>query len=375
MKRFDSIRPYTDSEVQSVLQELSTNKDVVKAFISASKYSYLTRAPFSSLIVSKILQSKIKDIHTIKDYQSIFENLVSNMIDTKTSGFTCNGFENIEPDKAYLYISNHRDITVDPALLNFMLHQNNYKTTNIAVGNNLMSEVWASDLMRLNKSFIIDRTGKSKREIYQGLNLASEYIEDSILDKSEPIWIAQKQGRAKDGIDETDPALLKMIHLIKRKSIRINDYFNSLCFIPVAVSYEFDPNDLFKANELYALKKNQEYIKSDREDLNSIANGISGQKGLVNLNIGPPIIFKEDDYETCARLISQSILKLYKLQPSNFAACDIQNINYTLDCNFSNNQIQLAKDYLEERTETLKPGIKALLLQQYSNPVLQKEKL
>ena len=375
MKRFDSIRPYTDSEVQSVLQELSTNKDVVKAFISASKYSYLTKAPFSNLIVSKILQSKIKDIHTIKDYQSIFENLVSNMIDTKTSGFTCNGFENIEPDKAYLYISNHRDITVDPALLNFMLHQNNYKTTNIAVGNNLMSEAWASDLMRLNKSFIIDRTGKSKREIYQGLNLASEYIEDSILDKNEPIWIAQKQGRAKDGIDETDPALLKMIHLIKRKSIRINDYFNSLCFIPVAVSYEFDPNDLFKANELYALKKNQEYIKSDREDLNSIANGISGQKGLVNLNIGPPIIFKEDDYETCARLISQSILKLYKLQPSNFAACDIQNINYTLDCNFSDNQIQLAKDYLEERTETLKPGIKALLLQQYSNPVLQKEKL
>ena len=375
MKRFDSIRPYTDSEVQSVLQELSRNKDVVKAFISASKYSYLTKAPFSNLIVSKILQSKIKDIHTIKDYQSIFENLVSNMIDTKTSGFTCNGFENIEPDKAYLYISNHRDITVDPALLNFMLHQNNYKTTNIAVGNNLMSEAWASDLMRLNKSFIIDRTGKSKREIYQGLNLASEYIEDSILDKSEPIWIAQKQGRAKDGIDETDPALLKMIHLIKRKSIRIKDYFNSLCFIPVAVSYEFDPNDLFKANELYALKKNQEYIKSDREDLNSIANGISGQKGLVNLNIGPPIIFKEDDYETCARLISQSILKLYKLQPSNFAACDIQNINYTLDCNFSNNQIQLAKDYLEERTETLKPGIKALLLQQYSNPVLQKEKL
>ena len=149
MKRFDSIRPYTDSEVQSVLQELSTNKDVVKAFISASKYSYLTKAPFSSLIVSKILQSKIKDIHTIKDYQSIFENLVSNMIDTKTSGFTCNGFENIEPDKAYLYISNHRDITVDPALLNFMLHQNNYKTTNIAVGNNLMSEAWASDLMSI----------------------------------------------------------------------------------------------------------------------------------------------------------------------------------------------------------------------------------
>ena len=375
MKRFDSIRPYTDSEVQSVLQQLSTNRDVVKAFISATKFGFLTKIPFSVWIASKILQTKIKNIHTINDYQSIFENLVSNMIDTKTSGFTCNGFQNIKPNMSYLYMSNHRDITVDPALLNYMLHQNNFKTTNIAVGNNLMSEAWASDLMRLNKSFIIDRTGKSKREIYQGLNLASEYIEDSILEKNEPIWIAQKQGRAKDGLDKTDPALLKMIHLINRKSIPISDYFNSLCFIPVAVSYEFDPNDLFKANELHAIETHQEYIKTDKEDLNSIANGISGQKGLVNLNIGPPINFIDNSYEACANLISRSILDLYQLQPSNFAACQLQNIKYTLDCNFSKDQINFAKDYLENRTRGLEAGIKALLLQQYSNPVIQKEAL
>jgi len=375
VKRFDSIRPYTDSEVQTVLQQLSTNSDVVRAFISSTKFSFLTKIPFGNWLVSKILQAKIKNIHTIKDYQSIFENLVSNMIDTKTSGFACNGFENIKPNKSYLYISNHRDIAVDPALLNFMLHQNNFKTTNIAVGNNLMSEAWASDLMLLNKSFIIDRTGKSKREIYQGLNLASEYIGDSILEKNEPIWIAQKQGRAKDGLDKTDPALLKMIHLINRKSIPISDYFNSLCFIPVAVSYEFDPNDLFKANELHAIATHQEYIKTDKEDLNSIANGISGQKGLVNLNIGPPINFIDNSYEACANLISRSILDLYQLQPSNFAACQLQNIKYTLDCNFSNDQINFAKDYLENRTRGLEPGIKALLLQQYSNPVIQKEAL
>lgn len=375
MKRFDSIRPYTDSEVQTVLQQLSTNSDVVRAFISATKFSFLTKIPFGNWLVSKILQAKINNIHTIKDYQSIFENLVSNMIDSKTSGFACNGFENIKPNKSYLYISNHRDITVDPALLNFMLHQNNFKTTNIAVGNNLMSEAWASDLMRLNKSFIIDRTGKSKREIYQGLNLASEYIGDSILEKNEPIWIAQKQGRAKDGIDKTDPALLKMIHLINRKSIPISDYFNSLCFIPVAVSYEFDPNDLFKANELYAIKIQQKYIKTDKEDLNSIANGISGQKGLVNLNIGSPINFIDNSYEACAQLISRSILDLYQLQPSNFAACEIQNIKHTLECNFSEEQIDFAKEYLETRTKGLEPGIKALLLEQYSNPVMQKEAL
>ena len=375
MKRFDSIRPYTDSEVQGVLQELSINKDVINAFISSSKYKIFLNLPFAHFVISKILQNKIKTIHTVKDYQSIFEDLVANMIKTKTSGFECNGFSNIEENKAYLYISNHRDIAIDPALLNYMLHQNNFKTTNIAVGNNLMNEAWASDLMRLNKSFIIDRTGKSKREIYQGLTLASEYIEDSLLDKQEPIWIAQKQGRAKDGIDETDPALLKMIHLNNRKTSNIDGFFNSLSFVPVAVSYEFDPNDIYKANEIFALQMQNEYIKSDREDLNSIANGISGYKGLVTLTIGEPINFTENSYEACAQLITQTILSLYKLQPSNFAACEILNISHTLSHDFSDNKIKFAKEYLVNRTKDLEPGIRELLLKQYSNPVLQKEKL
>ena len=375
MKRFDSIRPYTDSEVQGVLQELSINKDVINAFISSSKYKIFLNLPFANFVISKILQNKIKTIHTVKDYQSIFEDLVANMIKTKTAGFECNGFSNIEVNKAYLYISNHRDIAIDPALLNYMLHQNNYKTTNIAVGNNLMNEAWASDLMRLNKSFIIDRTGKSKREIYQGLTLASEYIEDSLLDKQEPIWIAQKQGRAKDGIDETDPALLKMIHLNNRKTSDIDEFFNSLSFVPVAVSYEFDPNDIYKANEIFALQMQNEYIKSDREDLNSIANGISGYKGLVTLTIGETINFTENSYEACAQLITQTILSLYKLQPSNFAACEILNISHTLSHDFSDNKIKFAKEYLVNRTKDLEPGIRELLLKQYSNPVLQKEKL
>ena len=375
MKRFDSIRPYTDSEVQGVLQELAINKDVLNAFISSSKYKLLAKLPLANFLASKILQNKIKKIHSISDYQSIFENLVRDMISTKTAGFECLGLKNLEEDKAYLFISNHRDIAIDPALLNYVLHQNNQKTTNIAVGNNLMNEKWASDLMRLNKSFIIDRTGKSKRDIYQGLTLASEYIEDSLIDKEEPIWIAQKQGRAKDGIDETDPALLKMIHLNNRKNTSVNEFFNTLNFVPVAVSYEFDPNDIYKANEMFALKKQNQYIKSDREDLNSINNGISGYKGLVTLSIGKPIDFSENNYDACAQLITKKILKLYKLQPSNFAACEIQNLSHNQSHEFSNKKIQYAKNYLITKTQNLEPGIRELLLKQYSNPVIQKENI
>jgi len=143
----------------------------------------------------------------------------------------------------------------------------------------------------------------------------------------------------------------------------------------VAVSYEFDPNDIYKANEIFALQMQNEYIKSDREDLNSIANGISGYKGLVTLTIGERINFTENSYEACAQLITQTILSLYKLQPSNFAACEILNISHTLSHDFSDNKIKFAKEYLVNRTKDLEPGIRELLLKQYSNPVLQKEKL
>jgi hypothetical protein len=130
-----------------------------------------------------------------------------------------------------------------------------------------MNEAWASDLMRLIKVLLLIELANLKEKFIKVLTLASEYIEDSLLDKQEPIWIAQKQGRAKDGIDETDPALLKMIHLNNRKTSDIDEFFNSLSFVPVAVSYEFDPNDIYKANEIFALQMQNEYIKSDREDL------------------------------------------------------------------------------------------------------------
>ena len=166
-----------------------------------------------------------------------------------------------------------------------------------------------------------------------------------------------------------------MIHLNNRKNTSVNEFFNTLNFVPVAVSYEFDPNDIYKANEMFALKKQNQYIKSDREDLNSINNGISGYKGLVTLSIGKPIDFSENNYDACAQLITKKILKLYKLQPSNFAACEILNLSHNQSHEFSNKKIQYAKNYLITKTQNLEPGIRELLLKQYSNPVIQKENI
>ena len=167
MKKFDSIRPYYDQEVHDVLINLSNNRRFLKTLLETDQYRYLKHIPFSRKILSMILKSKVKNINDIKSYQDLFEGVVLDVIDNTINEFSTDGLENLNPNKAYLFISNHRDITLDSALLNLILHQNKLGTTNNAVGNNLLSEKWASDLMRLNKSFIIDRSDKSKKDIYK----------------------------------------------------------------------------------------------------------------------------------------------------------------------------------------------------------------
>ena len=238
MNKFDSIRPYEDSEVEAVLSSLSSNANVIRALIDSFDSNLISLLPFKEKIISLYLKHKTKNITSIHEYQNLFESIVSNVVTQSINNLSVSGLENLDKNKGYLFISNHRDITLDSALLNLKLHQSGFQTTNNAVGNNLMNESWASDIMRLNKSFIIDRSDKSKRDIYKSLNLASEFICNSVLNKNESVWIAQKQGRSKDGIDFTDPTVLKMIHLSRRKLSRIDECFNNLNVVPVTISYE-----------------------------------------------------------------------------------------------------------------------------------------
>ena len=237
MSKFDSIRPYKGHEVEKVLLDLTKDKDVIKTILTVNKNKWLQNIPIIEKLVAFFLRRKTKDIRTIKDYQKFFESIVVDVVNKTVDNFSIEGIENLEIGKGYLFLSNHRDITLDSALLNLKLHQSGINTTNNAVGNNLMNEKWASDLMRLNKSFIIDRSGKSKKDIYKSLHLASEFIIHSILNDSQSVWIAQKQGRSKDGVDYTDSAVLKMIHLNARKSTSVSEFFNNISLIPVAISY------------------------------------------------------------------------------------------------------------------------------------------
>tara|TARA_B100000497_G_C7676045_1_gene408413 strand:+ start:868 stop:1998 length:1131 start_codon:yes stop_codon:yes gene_type:complete len=369
---FLAIRPYQDHEVQPVLSSLIEDPAVLKALISLKYSKYFNKLPFFTSLVKILLKSQVKNIHSIEGYQDIFKSLMDQMIKTSISHLDVKGISDLDSNSQYLFISNHRDISLDAALLNLSLNRAGHKTFNMAVGNNLMKEKWASDLMRLNKSFIIQRSG-NKKEIYTGLALASQFIQHTILEAGESIWIAQKQGRAKDGIDVTDPAMLKMIHLTERKTQSLGQYFNALKVVPVSISYELDPNDCLKAIELNALEQNKSYEKSENEDLISIANGINGQKGNVTINVGQPIKSNDiDSYEVVANKISKEINSMYYLHPTNFAAAAILKIEHQCINQFTDIDISIAKDSLTNRMANLDDGARFKFLNQYANPVIQK---
>ena len=372
MDPFLAIRPYQDHEVQPVLSSLIEDPAVLKALISLKYSKYFNKLPFFTSLVKILLKSQVKNIHSIEGYQDIFKSLMDQMIKTSISHLDVKGISNLDSNSQYLFISNHRDISLDAALLNLSLNRAGHKTFNMAVGNNLMKEKWASDLMRLNKSFIIQRSG-NKKEIYTGLALASQFIQHTILEAGESIWIAQKQGRAKDGIDVTDPAMLKMIHLTERKTQSLGQYFNALKVVPVSISYELDPNDCLKAIELNALEQNKSYEKSENEDLISIANGINGQKGNVTINVGQPIQSNDiDSYEVVANKISKEINSMYYLHPTNFAAAAMLKIEHQCINQFTDIDISVAKDSLTNRMANLDDGARLKFLNQYANPVIQK---
>lgn len=371
MDPFKDIRPYSDSEAASVLQSLASNPSVLKAFVGLQFPSMLSKIPFIEFFAKQKLNSYLTTINTIDDYQMIFKNLMEKVIEKSISSFQVNGLDCLNKDDNYLYISNHRDISLDAALLAFHLHQSGFRTFNIAVGNNLMEESWASDLFRLNKSFIIQRAGGTKKEIYSNLSLASQFIQYSIFENNTSVWIAQKQGRAKDGMDNTDPALLKMIHLSTRKSQSAASYFNSLKVVPVSISYEYDPNDQLKAKELDVLQTKKQYVKKKDEDLKSIADGITGKKGNVIINLTKPMNFTEDDnYQSISEKITSSIISSYKLQATNFAACKLLKIDLKQDA-YSVEEIAHAEKKLEARCQFLGTSTRSKLLEQYANPAIR----
>ena len=372
--KFSSIKPYSDHEVNGVLNRIIANDNFIDAF--QSQQNQLTKfIPFSKFFLKKYMLRLIKDINSVDAYQLLYEKLIKDMISSKIDNFNLSGLDNIDPKQNYLFISNHRDITLDPALLNYAIFQHGHKTFNIAIGDNLIKDSWVSDLMRLNKSFIIKRSGNSKKEIYKSLKLASEFIGNKILNSYESVWIAQRQGRAKDGIDATDTSILKMIYLSAKKDMSIGEYFNKLKIVPISLSYEIDPNDVSKANELSIISRNGRYIKSKNEDFLSIYNGIFGNKGNVSLKICKPVNLDKDiNFDSIAKIIDKEIISGYKLHSSNYAAASLLRIAFDKN-EIDEEELNKAVNEMSNKVSVLSDGVRKNLLLQYANPIIQKQNL
>lgn len=360
---FDDIRPFTDEELPAALVRL----------VQWPLSTQIIRFIYPGADVAEIKQRMLA-IRTVHELQATFMNdAIRRIIATTTDGFTYSGLNRLRRGVPYLFVSNHRDITLDAFLLQHLLMENRGETSHVVFGQNLLSVPVMEDIFRCNKLIRMERGG-SPRAFYESLHHLSLYLNHLIVEQRQSVWIAQKNGRAKDGVDSTAPAMIKMLGLGGQGDPvqRLVD----LHIVPVSVSYEWDPCDQMKANELFLSSKGS-YTKAPDEDLKSVVNGIIGNKGKVHLAIGAPLTRREIEppqgvalADHVAALLDQRIQSGYRLMPSNYAACSILTGR-----RLPGRYTPRTADQLQARADALPhPEMRRLLIEMYAAPALHEHR-
>lgn len=376
---FDDIRPYHDDEVRPTLDRILADPELIDA-VARLKFPRLNSWAGGLLrpLVKRALVKQLAGVNSVRGFQDVVEKYMARMIRNTTSALTVSGLEHLDPQQAYLFISNHRDIAMDPAFVNWSLYHSDCNTLRIAIGDNLLTKPYVSDLMRLNKSFIVNRSAKAPREKLKAAKHLSAYIYHSIVNENSNIWIAQREGRAKDGHDKTNSAVIGMLTINRPKTQEFSDYVKALHIVPVSISYEFDPCDAAKARELYHQRTSGSYQKEQHEDVKSIAMGIAGQKGHVHIAFGE--VLKEDymDADEVVAEIDRQVLSNYVLHSSNCFAYQmlhgtVPKVNYS-DKNvpFVPEKLAEQRQQFELRMQAIPTEYRELVLAMYANPVLSK---
>jgi hypothetical protein len=376
MAEFDDIRPYNDHEVRPVLDRLLADPELIAA-VTSLRFPRLNRG-FGWLLrplVRRVMSRQLAGVNNVRDFQMVVEKYMRAMIANTTTRLTTSGLDRLDPQQAYLFISNHRDIAMDPAFVNWSIHHAGFNTLRIAIGDNLLTKPYVSDLMRLNKSFIVNRSAKAPREKFKAAKKLSAYIHHSVVNDNANIWIAQREGRAKDGRDKTNPAVIGMLTLSRPKSADLADYIRELNIVPVSISYELDPCDGAKACEVHQQRTSGSYQKEEHEDVKSIAMGISGQKGHVHVAFGEPLSGDYTDDDEVVAEIDRQILSNYVLHPSNCFAWqklhgEVPQVNYSEKAlAFDLESLAQSQRAFDERLSTFPAEYRAEVLEMYANPV------
>jgi len=368
------IRPYRDTEVADVLARLSHDPELLAA-LTRFRLPRLSRfmPRLSSTLASLAVRREVRGVTSVHDFQVRIANYMQRMIRTTTDDFQVEGLEALDGDTAYLFIGNHRDISLDPAFVNYALYLAGRDTVRIAIGDNLLKKPYVTDLMRLNKSFIVPRSARGKRAMLAAYQQLSAYIRHSIREDNHSIWMAQREGRAKDGIDRTDPAIIKMMTMARRAEQRgadVGEAIAELRLVPVSISYEYDPCDVQKASELHALHVSGNYEKSQFEDIQSIVAGITGHKGRVRLSVGTPLSADFASPEAAAAEIDRQVLAGYQLFPSHYLALEALGDAPELIDHAAISDADRAR--FQARLQQVPAELRSWWLAQYANPVRNK---
>ena len=365
LSKYRDIAPYRGDDFKAAIQRLLDGVEYLGEFISLLSGSddEQKTLEYTSLIMHNISK--------VTDYDSFLRNITAGLfiptvIKRTMTEFTASGAENLDPKKGYLFISNHRDIILDCALLDYALLLADRQLCEMAFGDNLIINQFTEDLVRLNGGVVIRRELPMREKYLESIRI-SEYFVDVVTEMNKPIWVAQKSGRSKDGIDETQPAIIKMLYLSKKGSgISFQKLINSMNIVPVAVSYEYDPNDINKGREEILRKAHDgAYEKKRYEDLISMARGMKCQKGRVHMTIGKPLHGDFADANDVAREIDRQIHLGYKLWDTNlFAYSYLENDN-----RFASDLSGFDGDAFLARFSHLSPDVRDFVLNSYANPV------
>jgi hypothetical protein len=372
---FADIRPYRDEEVSTVLARLLADPEFLGAIASLRLGRISRLAPsLVRLLVRYRLKRELRGVSDVHAMQMVIERYMDRMIRDATSGFSVSGLDRLDLDRAYLFMSNHRDIAMDPAFTNYALHREGRDTVRIAIGDNLLTKPWVSDLMRLNKSFIVKRSVSGPRELLAAAKNLAAYIQHSVQDENAPIWIAQREGRAKDGVDRTEPAVIKMLGLSRNKREQsFGEHIGSLGIVPVAISYELDPCDALKANELHQLASSGGYEKGEQEDVASIGQGIIGGKARVHVSFGTPLGPEFETPEEVAAEVDRQVIQEYCLHPTNlFAFRMLNGQDVALPDNLYLEDGDCSREQFEARIAALPEAHRPHALAIYANAIVSK---
>jgi len=368
MSQFDSIRPFYETEANAAIRKI-IDDPMLEAIMNFT-------FPDDQ---AKNWKNLMLHTHSLRDFQINFIYPgVKKVLEKSSNGLTTKGFELLEPNTAYLFISNHRDIILDTSLLNACLYENSLVLTTSAIGDNLIQAPFLHILSKLNRNFAIKR-GLQGRALLESSKQASAFIRKSLINENRSVWTAQREGRTKDGNDATHKGVLKMLTLSEESADQFS-YFEKIKVVPISISYEYDPTDVLKMPELLAKSRDEKYVKSENEDFQNLLKGLLGNKKRIHLQVNGVLneeikeisksgLGSGEKLNQLTQLIDQKIWAGYKLWPSNYIAHDLLYGDREFVDHYTESEKDAFEKRLTEKVDITNEFLVKSFLAMYANPV------